>query len=64
MRAQALVASYVAAGKTAGGFAALADAEFVVVLFGAEGADFFGVGLEVVHGDYGEVPEELHGLEV
>ena len=62
MSAQALVAGYVAAGKTARGFAALADAEFVVVLFGAEGADFF-VWLEVIYGDYGEVPEELHGLK-
>ena len=60
MGAETLVAGYVAAGKTAGGFSALAYAEFVVVGVSTQATGFF-VGLEVVEGDDGEVPEEFHG---
>ena len=60
MGSQTVVAGDVAAGETAGGLAARADFEFVVVLSVAEAAGFFVIA-EVVHGDDGEVPDEFHG---
>ena len=60
MGSQTVVAGDVAAGETAGGLAAGADFELVVVLAVAETAGFF-VVVEVVDGDYGEVEEEFHG---